>query len=204
MDIKNHLDSLKKKAEAPKTPKPTEDPGAGNKWVIDGAGNWKQVPLATESYEIEKSAAIDDLLFDLADGAELSNEDFGSNLEGFVSDGLIQEVLKPESLNAQVSAKLNTDLKFYAATKKLYDVLEQKISSFENELKEKEITKIAGLDIAKLVREAAMKSIILNKKNIVINARTRAVLGTFIRQSKNGIEVNKNGKISVYWPQEIA
>lgn len=204
MDLKNRLDHLKRQAEKPKTPKPTTDAGPGNKWVMDDLGNWKQVPISKESYEVEKTAAIDDILFSLADGEELQSSDFGCVLSGFINDGLVKEVKEPQTLNARVANKINRGLKFYAATEKLFDVVVKKISSLEEEFEAHKPEVVSKDNFAKAVRQAAMNSINFSKKNLVINARTNAVLGTLVRQSKNGLEVkNSSGKVSIYWPQEV-
>lgn len=212
MDLKEKLDSLKKSAEQ-NLMKPNTPATEGMKWVMNKEkSQWIEVPVdsptQTSSESIETQAAIDELIFSLADDEELESKDFGNNLEGFISDGLIQEVKEPLTLNAKVANKLNKGLKFYAATDKLFDIILSRISSYEQEFSEvlKKVIKISNKeDILKVIRQSALKNINLSRKNLVINSRTKAVLGTLIRQSKNGMEVrNPQGKVSLYWPQEIA
>lgn len=209
MDLKNRLGLLHKQAEQ-NLSKPTTPPSENMKWVMNkDKSSWIQVPkdqmTTSESEQVEVQAKIDDVLFTLADGEELETQDFGNNLDGFLSDGLVEEVKEPQTLNARLANKFNKGLKFYAATEKLFDVVMNRISSLENEFSyEDSGIKIELKDLGKTVRKAALDNINLNRKNIVIHARTNAVLGEMVRSNKNGVSVkDKQGKISQYWLQEI-
>ena len=203
MDLKKRLSMLKVQAEQ-NLQKLSSPPSAGMKWAMDKEKkNWIQVPIDSptemSSETVEVQAAIDEIIFSLADGEEFSNEEFGKHFAGFMEDGLIEEVKEPQSLNSKVAAKFNKNLKFYAATDKLYDVVMKKISGFEEQLAPKK----TDINLGKAIRYAALKANVISKK-IVVNARTGANLGILVREGKNGLEVkNSKGKISNYWPQEV-
>jgi hypothetical protein len=128
MNINQKLAELKKKAEAPTTPKPTDMPASGYKWVYNAESKtWNQVPTNTPSHEVfDKQSTLLALYDNEWSEKEISDNHGKDVFSALLEDKLIFKIDRVHSIKANLDNIFEmNNVEYYKLTSKAEKFIEE-------------------------------------------------------------------------------